>query len=62
MTELNKYFNLTEPLLREIIDRTLKDKSLREREDLSQEMAWAIHPDNPKFTKFVKYFEEVPYE
>ena len=59
---IENYFIEREPLLREIIDRTLKDKSLREREDLSQEMAWAIHPDNPKFTKFVKYFEEVPYE
>jgi len=61
MTKEN-YFIDREPLLREIIDRTLKDKSKEQREALSQEMAWAIHPDNPNFTKFVKYFEEVSYE
>ena len=38
-----------EPLLKEVIDRTLKDKTPEQRQKILQEYAWAEHPDNPKF-------------
>ena len=38
-----------EPLLKEVIDRTLKDKTPEQRQEILQEYAWAEHPDNPKF-------------
>ena len=34
------------------MERTLKDVSPERREAIAQEMAWDIHPDNPKFKNF----------
>ena len=55
--QLEFSFNYTEPLLTEVMDRTLKDVSPERRQAIAQEMAWAIHPDNSKFK-----YSEIPHE
>lgn len=50
-------FNYTEPLLAEVMERTLKDVSPERRQAIAQEMAWAIHPDNSKFK-----YSKIPHE